>query len=108
MRRPLLAAAAKASGASVGWLVAAVGLKLGVEFLKIPQFENWQFEDWIARVTNVLLAVAAGYVFYRLVDVIDAWVFRINEKNPSRLDDMLTTLLRASMRRRFSCSCSFK
>jgi MscS family membrane protein len=93
IQRPLLSAAATACASSAGYLVAALGLKAGMEFVIVPRYE-----EWVARSTSMLVAVAIGLVLYRLVDVVDAWVFRINEKNPSRLDDMLTTLLRASLR----------
>jgi len=76
----------------------------GIFFAKVPLF----FDDengirtaigdgWIT-LARVILAVAAAYGLYRLVDVIEYYLNRLVGKTETKLDDMLVPIVRKALR----------
>lgn len=93
-RQPLVAVGLRALARSCGYLLVALGLMAGMQFIRMhPTVES--ISD---TVTSLLVAAAAGYVVYALVDVVDAWLDRIARSNASRMDAMLAPLVRGSLR----------
>jgi MscS family membrane protein len=76
----------------------------GMFFAKVPLF----FEDetgiriaiskgW-TTIARVILAIAAAYGLYRLVDVIEYYLNRLVGKTETKLDDMLVPIVRKALR----------
>ncbi len=81
-------------GRSIGFLLAAVGLIQAFRFLILPP----QLEPVAAAVTGVAMTFAIGHLVYRSVDVADAALRRRAERSDNRLDDLLVTMTRKSLR----------
>ena len=92
--RTMLAVACSALARTMRFVSFVVGLDIGIQFLllKAPVAD-------LARTTgSVLLAVAAGYMAYSLVDVADHWLRRLSSGRSSKLDEMLVPIVTTSLR----------
>jgi len=76
----------------------------GIFFAKVPLFFNDEegiriaiSEGW-TKLARVILAIAAAYGLYRLVDVIEYYLNRLVGKSETKLDDMLVPIVRKSLR----------
>jgi len=76
----------------------------GIFFAKAPLFFNDEYgirtaigEGWI-KLARVVLAIAAAYGLYRLVDVIEYYLNRLVGKSETKLDDMLVPIVRKALR----------
>lgn len=93
-RQHLLAVGLRAFSRSSVYLVLALGLMAGMKFLNLHPL----VESISDTITSLLLTAAVGYVIYALVDVVDAWLDQIARSNTSRMDEMLSPLVRTSLR----------
>jgi len=91
---PVLAVAFRAAARSIGPLLFVAGLKVGLLFLTLP--------ETVAGVANtvvsILLVLALAYVGFCLVDVVDYWLRKLAAKTETKLDDMLSPVVRKSLR----------
>jgi MscS family membrane protein len=76
----------------------------GIFFAKVPLFFNDENgirtaigEGW-TKLARVVLAIAAAYGLYRLVDVIEYYLNRLVGKSETKLDDMLVPIVRKALR----------
>ncbi len=76
----------------------------GVFFAKVPLFFHDETgiritisEGW-TTLARVILAIAAAYGLYRLVDVIEYYLNRLVSKSETTLDDMLVPIVRKALR----------
>jgi len=76
----------------------------GIFFAKAPLFFNDEIgirtaigEGW-TKLARVILAIAAAYGLYRLVDVIEYYLNRLVGKTETTLDDMLVPIVRKALR----------
>jgi len=76
----------------------------GLFFAKVPLFFNDEIgirtaigEGW-TKLARVILAIAAAYGLYRLVDVIEYYLNRLVGKTETKLDDMLVPIVRKALR----------
>jgi MscS family membrane protein len=76
----------------------------GIFFAKIPLFFNDETgirttisAGW-TTIARVILAIAAAYGLYRLVDVIEYYLNRLVGKTETKLDDMLVPIVRKALR----------
>ncbi len=76
----------------------------GIFFAKVPLFFDDETgirtaigEGW-TKLARVVLAVAAAYGLYRLVDVIEYYLNRLVGKTETKLDDMLVPIVRKALR----------
>jgi MscS family membrane protein len=76
----------------------------GILFAKVPLFFNDENGIHIAistgwtKIARVILAIAAAYGLYRLVDVIEYYLNRLVGKTETTLDDMLVPIVRKALR----------
>lgn len=92
--RRVWAALLEAIGRAIGFLMAATGLIQSFRFLILPH----PLVPVVSAVTGVTMTCATGYLVYCLVDVLDAALRRRSERSDSRLDDLLVTMTRKSLR----------
>jgi len=83
-----------AVGRSIGFLLAAAGLIQAFRFLVLPP----ALEPVASAITGVAITFASGYLVYCLVDVADAALRRRADRTDRRLDDLLVTMTRKSLR----------
>lgn len=88
------AAALRSLDAGVMFVALAAGLNVGL----MSVVAGGPYEDETRALTGLLFVFAGGYVLYRLVDVVDAWLSGMAAKTPSRLDDMMIPLVRTTLR----------
>ncbi len=76
----------------------------GIFFAKVPLFfddengiRNAIGDGWVT-LARVILAIAAAYGLYRLVDVIEYYLNRLVGKTETKLDDMLVPIVRKALR----------
>ena len=76
----------------------------GIFFAKVPLFFNDETgirttisAGW-TTIARVILAIAAAYGLYRLVDVIEYYLNRLVGKTETKLDDMLVPIVRKALR----------
>jgi len=76
----------------------------GLFFAKVPLFFDNENgirtiigEGW-TKLARVILAIAAAYGLYRLVDVIEYYLNRLVGKTETKLDDMLVPIVRKALR----------
>ncbi len=79
---------------SIGFLFSAIGLVQAFRCLRLPS----RLEGPVSSITGVFTVLATGYLLYCLVDVVYEWLRERAARTASRLDDMLVTLLRKSLR----------
>ena len=76
----------------------------GIFFAKIPLFFDDEtgirttISDGWTTLARVVLAIAAAYGLYRLVDVIEYYLNRLVGKTETTLDDMLVPIVRKALR----------
>ena len=71
-----------------------VGFKIGLAFLRIS-------ESALAlsgTIISVLVSVTVGFAAYNLVDVVDAWLVRLTNRQAGHLGEMVRPMVRASLR----------
>lgn len=76
----------------------------GIFFARVPLFFDDEYgirtaigEGW-TKLARVILAIAAAYGLYRLVDVIEYYLNRLVGKTETKLDDMLVPIVRKALR----------
>jgi MscS family membrane protein len=76
----------------------------GIFFAKVPLFFDDEegiriaISDGWTKLARVVLAIAAAYGLYRLVDVIEYYLNRLVGKSETKLDDMLVPIVRKALR----------
>ena len=76
----------------------------GIFFAKVPLFFDDEtgirtaIGDGWTKLARVILAIAAAYGLYRLVDVIEYYLNRLVGKTETKLDDMLVPIVRKALR----------
>lgn len=76
----------------------------GIFLAKVPLFFNDEtgirlsISDGWKTIAQVILAIAAAYALYRLVDVIEYYLNRLVGKTETTLDDMLVPIVRKALR----------
>lgn len=91
----LVSAATLRAGAGAASLIGfAVGLKLGLAFLILPDM----LIGPAATATAVVITLSITHLAFRLVDAVGTWLAAATEKTKSRMDDMLAPLVRKSLR----------
>ncbi len=91
---PVLAVALRATARSIGPLLFVAGLEIGLLFLTLPEAVTG-IADTLA---SILFVLALAYVGYCLVDVVGYWLTTLAAKTESKLDDMLSPVVRKSLR----------
>ena len=76
------------------FLLAAVGISLGIASLELKE----KVAVFFGTLSSILLSLAIGYMLYWLVDVPTQWIARMAGKTESKLDDMLVPIIRKSLR----------
>ena len=92
--KPLLALILECVGKPAFLFCFVVGLRVGLSILTLKE----RLAEIGDTVTSVLFAVALGYAFYRLVDILDHYLSAWAGKTESKLDDMLVPMVRKSLR----------
>jgi MscS family membrane protein len=93
-RKNVLAAAATALGRAMGFVSFALGLGIGVQFLRLEP----ALAGAVQPSVSVLFVIAVGYCGYCLVDAVEEWLLKLSGGNVSRLDVMLAPLVTTSLR----------
>jgi MscS family membrane protein len=91
---PVLAVALRAIERSIGPVLFVAGLRVGLFFLLLPA----TFTGLVDTLISILFVLATTYVVYCLVDVVDHWLRTFSQKTESKLDDMLSPVVRKSLR----------
>ena len=91
---PVLAVGLRAAGRSIGPLLFVAGLEIGLVFLTLPEPVTGAAHTLV----SILFVLALAYVGYCLVDVMDYWLRTLAAKTESKLDDMLSPVVRKSLR----------
>lgn len=92
--RELASAAVHAAGMSVTFLFFALGLKVAISFLVVPE----AFQDLLNTILELLVILAIGHFVYRQVDVVDIWLKRFSSDESINIDDMLIPIVGKSIR----------
>jgi len=94
MQKNLLAVSAEAASLSVTFLFFAIGLRVGISFLNIPE----GFHSLLFTTLELLIVLAIGHFAYRQVDVLDAWIKRFAKEDTANIDQMLIPIVGKSIR----------
>lgn len=92
--REILAICLNSISQTLSFLGIVVGLRLGLLFIPMEA----GVASVVLTVTQILLIIAIGFTFFKLVDVPYKIYLRWSAKTDSKLTDMLAPILRASMR----------
>jgi len=92
--RNILSVAALAASKSVTFLLFALGLRVGIFFLEIPE----AFSGLVFTSVEVLIVLSIGLLVYRQIDVLDIWLNNFVDDDPDTIDDMLMPLAGKSLR----------
>jgi MscS family membrane protein len=90
----LLAVAAEAASMSVTFLFFAVGLRVAISFLIVPE----GFQSLLDTTLELLIVLAIGHFAYRQVDVLDSWLKGFAKEDSVNIDDMLIPIVGKSIR----------
>jgi len=93
-RREPTGVALEAVASSIVFLCFTLGIRYGVRILTYGA----GVASVVDTLTAVLTTLAVGWIIYKLVDVVQAWLERLAARTESRLDDMLVPLVRKSLR----------
>ncbi|MBU4201015.1 MAG: mechanosensitive ion channel family protein [Verrucomicrobia bacterium] len=93
-RRPVAAVALRAIARAVGFIGAAIGLRIGLNVMVL----NSRVANFADTGADILIVFTLFWTLYCLVDVIDFWLTRKASQTPSKLDDMLVPIVRTSLR----------
>lgn len=66
----------------------------GISSLNLPQ----NIEDFLGKVAILVLAIAAVWISYRMVDVVCVFLARVAAKTTVKLDDLIVPMLRKTMK----------
>ncbi len=91
---PVLAVALRAIERSIGPVLFVAGLRVGLFFLLLPEMVAGLTDTLV----SILFVLALAYVVYCFVDVVDHWLTAFSQKTESKLDDMLSPVVRKSLR----------
>ncbi|TVQ03977.1 MAG: mechanosensitive ion channel family protein [Balneolaceae bacterium] len=94
MQKNLLAVSAEAASLSVTFLFFAIGLRVGISFLNIPE----GFHSLLFTTLELLIVLAFGHFAYRQVDVLDAWIKSFAKEDTANIDQMLIPIVGKSIR----------
>jgi MscS family membrane protein len=72
----------------------AVGLRVGIAFLRIGE----GLEELLATVIEILMTVVIGFALYQIAEVVNVALTRYTAKTESTMDDMLAPLVRTTLR----------
>ena len=92
--RNTLAVATTAASKSVTFLFFAIGLRIGIFFLDIPE----AFAGMVFTSVEVLIVLSIGLLVYRQIEVLDIWLMQFVDDYPDTIDDMLMPLAGKSLR----------
>ena len=92
--RNTLAVATTAASKSVTFLFFAIGLRIGIFFLDIPE----AFAGMVFTSVEVLIVLSIGLLVYRQIEVLDIWLMQFVDDDPDTIDDMLMPLAGKSLR----------
>jgi MscS family membrane protein len=90
----LLAVAAEAASMSVTFLFFAIGLRVAISFLIVPE----GFQSLLDTTLELLIVLAIGHFAYRQVDVLDSWLKSFAKEDSVNIDDMLIPIVGKSIR----------
>ena len=79
---------------SVAAICLLLGIHFGLQFLTLPSGVQQIFRTIMA----ILFSLAVAWMAYALVEVVELVLKRLAHKTPSKLDDMLVPMVRASLR----------
>lgn len=97
--RAVTAVAFQSLAGSAVFFLFSIGLKLGIQFLVLPtSVSGFSVGGAVDTVTSITIALAIGWILYRLVDVVQASLEHLTKKTASTFDDMLVPLVRKSIR----------
>ena len=91
---PVLAVALRSIERSLGPVLFVAGLRVGLFFLSLPEIVAGLADT----VVSLLFVLAPAYVVYCFVDVVDHWLTTFSQQTESKLDDMLSPVVRKSLR----------
>jgi MscS family membrane protein len=94
MQKNLLSVSAEAASVSITFLFFAIGLRVGISFLNIPE----GFQSLLFTTLELLIVLAIGHFAYRQVDVLDAWIKRFARDDSVNVDQMLIPIVGKSIR----------
>ena len=92
--RRLLAVAAESASMSVTFLFFALGLRLAISFLIVPE----AFQSLLFTTLELLIVLAFGHFAYRQIDVLDSWLNGFAKQETANIDDMLIPIVGKSIR----------
>ena len=92
--RNTLAVSTTAASKSVTFLFFAIGLRIGIFFLDIPE----AFAGMVFTSVEVLIVLSIGLLVYRQIEVLDIWLMQFVDDDPDTIDDMLMPLAGKSLR----------
>lgn len=90
----ILSISVESASKAITFLVFALGLRIAISFLIIPQ----GVEELIVTAIRVLVILSFGYFVYKQVDVIDVWLKRFSREDKTQVDDMLIPMVGKSVR----------
>ncbi|MCC5904859.1 MAG: mechanosensitive ion channel family protein [Balneolaceae bacterium] len=90
----MLSVAAEAASMSVTFLFFAVGLRVAISFLIVPE----GFQSLLDTTLEMLIILAIGHFAYRQVDVLDVWLKGFAKEDSINIDDMLIPIVGKSIR----------
>lgn len=71
-----------------------IGIRVGITMLTLSE----PVQQLLGTLLAVLFSLAIAWVVYVLIDVVEHLLHRFADKTPSKLDDMLVPMVRASLR----------
>ncbi len=92
--RRALAAVCDALRKGAAFLCLVAGIYVGISFLQLPA----EAQPLVRTVLAILFSLSVAWMAYSLVDVVEVVLTRIASRTPSKLDDMLVPMVRASLR----------
>ena len=93
-RRRIRGIVFESAASPVSLLCLTVGLMFGFQLLHLGEF----LQRFSGNVIRLLLIIAAGWLLFNLVDIIDATLQGLSAKTKSKLDDQIVPLVRKSLR----------
>ena len=75
-----------------------LGLSIGVAFLHLSEALNETVGGIVDTAIAILFTVALGFLAYRMVDTVDAWLRSFSRRTPGKMDDMLVPMVNTSLR----------
>ncbi len=93
-KKEIVQVALRAFGRPMPLLFAVMGLKVGLIGVELSESSEAIKLDGL----GVLTAISLGYFFYSLVAVLDHAITRVTSKTHTKMDDMMSPMIRKSLR----------